>query len=331
MNRKGLFTKIILLLFLFFTFYIGNLVFFPQQLPSNEYRITVNKNQSLSKLAVLLEDQKVIKSSKVFLYLLELLRKDKKINAGVYILKHPISLWGIVFRLSNGQPDQISITILEGWTFLQLKQYIDTLEDIQHITTNQTETDIKNTLKINLPNLEGVFLPDTYFIAPNQTDLEIYQQAYKLMQLKIESLYSNRSPIAHVNSPYQLLILASLVQKETNNVTDMYLISTVFNNRLRVGMKLQDDPAVFYGLRGRDKVTRSDFLVDTPYNTYLHTGLTPTPICIPGLDALKASANPMDKQNVYYFIGIGGGRTKFSETYKDHMGAVSKYLKKSSK
>ncbi len=330
-TKLKLLSKLFLILFLILTTYVGNLVFFPQKLPNAEYRIIINKNENLSKLGLLLEEQKIIKSNYAFKVILKLLSKDKKVTAGMYILKHPISLWGIVQRITNGKPDQISITILDGLTFPQLKQYIDQLDNIKHLTADLSEKDIKNILKINSPNLEGAFYPDTYYIIPNQTDLEIYHQAYGTMQLKVESLFLHRNQFSNINSPYQLIILASLIQKETANNNDMYLVSTVFNNRLKVGMKLQDDPAVFYGLRDKIKITRHDFQIDTPYNTYLHTGLPPTPICIPSLNALISAANPLDKPNVFYFVAIGGGRTKFSATYAEHMGAVSKYLKNSSK
>ncbi|MBY0379451.1 MAG: endolytic transglycosylase MltG, partial [Burkholderiales bacterium] len=269
------------------------------------------------------------KSKQGFLILLRLLQYDKSVNAGLYIIKHPMSLWAIIKRVTHGKPDQISITILDGWTFKQLKAYIDNLEDIKHLTATQNELYIKNILKIPYSNLEGVFYPDTYYVIPGQSDLEIYQHAYKMTQLKIESLFMNRNQSTSINTPYQLLILASLIQKETAKPDDMFLVSTVFHNRLRVKMKLQDDPAVFYGLRNQDKVTRKDFQINTPYNTYINEGLPPTPICIPSLDALVAASKPLDKKDVYYFLAIGNGKTQFSKNYEEHKSAINKYFKKS--
>jgi len=122
--------------------------------------------------------------------------------------------------------------------------------------------------------------------------------------------------------------MASLIQKETSDKMDMYQVSTVFNNRLRVNMRLQDDPAVFYGLNNKEKIIRSDFKTDTPYNTYLHNGLPPTPICTPSQNALNAAANPGDDYKLLYFVAIGNGKTKFSYTYDEHSQAVTQYLKK---
>jgi UPF0755 protein len=150
------------------------------------------------------------------------------------------------------------------------------------------------------------------------------------MQGKLSKLYLSKSATAKYTSPYQLLIMASLIYKETARVEDMYLVSTVFNNRLHRGMKLQDDPSVFYGLRYRKdgKVTRSDFQIDTPYNTYLRLGLPPTPICTPSDMALKAASQPLDRPELTYFVAIGKGKTQFSATYDQHIVAVNKYLKK---
>jgi UPF0755 protein len=325
--RIKLLYKLSLISILLFFVYVGNLIFFPHQLPSKTYNIIINKNQSIQRVASDLYIEQVITHKSAFLWLLKLLKKDRRVTAGLYMLQSPISLWGLVKRITSGNPDQISITIMDGWTFEALKDYIDNIEEIKHITKNQSESEIKSLLKINYKNLEGLFYPDTYYIAPNQTDLEIYQQSYNKMQQVAESIFLNKNEYSVVKSPYELLILASLITKETNRTDDMYLVSTVFNNRLRIKMKLQDDPAVFYGLRYKTKITRSDFKIDNPYNTYLNEGLTPTPICIPSLNAIQSSAKPLNKTNIYYFVAIGNGRTKFSENYQDHKKAVSQYLK----
>lgn len=319
--------KFILIIALLFFIYVGNIIFFPHQLISKTYTIVINKNQNIHSVANELYINHVISNKYLFLGLLKFLKKDRKVTAGLYNLKSPISLWGLIKRITSGNPDQISITIIDGWTFKDLKQYIDSLQEIKHITINQSENDIKTLLKINYKNLEGLFYPDTYFIAPNQTDLEIYQQAYNKMQQIIESNFKSKNQYSTVKTPYELLTLASLIIKETGKVDDMYLVSTVFNNRLRIGMKLQNDPAVFYGLKYKTKVIRQDFKINTPYNTYLNKGLPPTPICIPSLNAIKSASQPLNKSNIYYFIAIGNGKTKFSENYQEHKNAIDNYLK----
>lgn len=326
-KKSNIFLKLLLVGFLILAIYIGNVVFFPHTIPGGQYQIVVEKNHSISALALKLKQDNVIQNRRIFLGLLRLLGKDKKVTAGLYILKAPISTWGLVDRITNNSPDEISITLLDGWTFTQVRSYIDSLDNIQHLSLTMTESQLKSTLKINYPNLEGAFFPSTYFIAPNQSDLRIYQQAYQTMHNKLNILYANRESNTVYSSPYQLLIMASLIEKETNDLRDIYSVSAVFNNRLRVGMKLQDDPAVFYGLKDQIRVTRSDFQIDTPYNTYLHSGLPPTPICIPSFNALMAAAKPAAESGLLYFVAIGKGKTKFSTNYTQHKTAVTKYVK----
>jgi len=326
-NKPRFLYKSALVIFFITVVWLGNIVFLPQQLSNGEYRLIISKDERIADVAKKLATDNVIKSRPVFLLLLKSLGYDKKVNAGMYILKQSISLWSLVSRITHGKPDQISITILEGWTFTTLKQYIDGLDDLKHLTSSLSESGLRATLKIPYANLEGVFYPDTYFIVPGQADLELYQHAYRRMQIQVESLYLSKESGAMIKSPYELLILASLIQKETGKVDDMALVSTVFNNRLRVGMKLQNDPAVFYGLRQKTKIVRKDFLINTPYNTYLHAGLPPTPICIPSLAALNAAAKPTGNANIFYFVAIGNGQTKFTDSYKEHKKVIHKYLK----
>lgn len=329
-KKTNIFIKLILLIFVVGAIYIGNVVFFPASLPTENYRLIIDRQVNLKTFAADLEGKGIIKNARVFLFLLRIKREDKRVTAGLYILKKPMSIWKLIARITNGHPDQLSVTFIDGWVTSQLRAYVNSLNDIRHITLQMSDDELRTALMIDAPSLEGIFYPSTYFVAPNQTDLEIYQQAYHTLQDKLATLYANRTPQAYYTSPYQLLIMASLIHKETARVGDMYLVSTVFNNRLRKGMKLQDDPSVFYGLRGiKDgKIVRSDFQINTPYNTYLRFGLPPTPICTPSDASLRAASQPLDRPELMYFVAIGGGRTQFSDTYNQHMGAVNKYLKK---
>ncbi|MDQ5920985.1 MAG: hypothetical protein QG673_1041 [Pseudomonadota bacterium] len=327
-HRIKFLAKLILLAFIFGAAFVGYVVFYPYHIPNNSYQLIVNKDEGIPAIAEDLAKHDIIQSKFMFRELLRLLGKDKKVTAGLYFLKNSASIWALVHRITNGKPDQISVTIIDGWSFTQLQSYINSLQNIQHITSKYSQDEIKVALKISYANLEGAFYPSTYFVAPNQTDLEIYQQAYRLMQNKLVNYYTTRSTSTSYTNPYQLLTMASLIQKETSNNQDMVLVSTVFNNRLRKGMKLQDDPSVFYGLRHLPSVTRKDFQIDTPYNTYLRYGLPPTPICIPSNAALLAASQPLDKPELLFFVAIGAGKTKFSNTYSEHKSAINKYLKK---
>lgn len=327
-KKTNLFYKVILVSFIIFAAYFGNVVFFPHQIPKNSYQLIVDKNESITSIASDLEKNNIIVNGWVFRQLLRIQHKDRKVVAGMYFLKDSMSTWGIAARITNGKPDQISVTFIDGWSLNQVRDYVNSLANVQHITNKLSDEELKNMLKIDWPNLEGAFYPSTYFIAPNQTDLEIYQQANKLMKAKLTNLYLTRATNTTYTSPYQLLIMASLIQKETGDRNDMKLVSTVFNNRIKKGMKLQDDPAVFYGLKNQVKVTRKDFQIDTPYNTYLRFGLPPTPICIPSQNALLAASQPLNKPDLLFFVAIGSGKTKFSTSYGEHQSAVNQYLKK---
>ena len=320
--------KGLLVLVLVLVGYWGYAVFFPHSLPSKPYQLVIDRQESLRSVAFKISEAGLIERPHLFILLARLMHKDKKITAGLYILKEPLSLFALVLRISNGKPDEISITLLDGWTFKQIRNYVNQLANVNHLTLNMNDLQIRNSLKINYPNMEGVLYASTYFIAPQQSDLEIFQNAYKLMQLKLAQIWLTRNANTNYSNPYALLTMASLIQKETNDAADMYQVATVFNNRIRNGMRLQDDPAVFYGLGNKERITREDFQIDTAYNTYLRQGLPPTPICTPSLHALNAAAGPSNDYSLLYFIAIGGGKSKFSATFQEHIQAVNKYLKK---
>lgn len=320
--------KGLLLIIMVFALVWGYLVLFPRDMPNGSYRVVVSKGDSLGKVARKLDNADIIPSAKLMIAMARVMGKDRKIVAGMYILNKPMSVFDIIERLSSGKPDEISFTILEGWNFTQLRSALASESQITHYTESMSDAQIRETLKITSPRMEGLLYPDTYFVAPQQSDLEIIQMANKKMQTKLAQIWQARSESNVVyKNPYELLTMASLIQKETSESQDMIMVSTVFNNRLRVNMRLQDDPAVFYGLGNKATITRADFAIDTPYNTYLRNGLPPTPICIPSLNALNAAANPTSDRKILYFVAIGNGKTKFSQTYSEHTQAVNKYLK----
>lgn len=326
MKKLNIILNLLVIAFIIGSIYLGDKIFFPQTIPNKNYQLIIEKDQTIRALATKLYADRIISDDLIFRTTLRLLHKDKKVTAGLYVLTGSMSMWHLIMRITNGRPDEISISILSGWNINQLRNYIDSLDNIKHLTLGMSNLELQNSLKLSMPGLEGLFYPTTYFIAPGQTDLEIYQQAYKLMQAKLTALFNKRTTNTMYNSPYQLLTMASLIEKETGRTQDMFLISTVFNNRLRHNMKLQDDPAVFYGLGNKKVVKRIDFRIDTPYNTYLHYGLPPTPICIPSENALLAASAPLNDPKLLYFIAIGNGNTRFSSTYQQHLRLIKQHL-----
>jgi UPF0755 protein len=321
-NPSLLITKCCLCMLFAAICYVGDLLFIPAALP-NSYQLTVKKHANMHDVAQQLVKDKIITNPYFMVAVSVILAKDTKLTTGVYMLKESMSLFDIILRITNGHPDIISITILENWSFSELRKYIDSLPTIKHITMNMTEQELLAVLKIPFVSLEGTMYPDTYFIMPQQSDLEIYRMAYQLMQRQLTQAWLHKNTFANnYKNPYELLIMASLIQKETANPQDMYLISTVFNNRLRLNIRLQNDPAVFYGLQYKAVITRADFKLPSKYNTYLNKGLPPTPIAIPSQHALDAAASPGADLKLMYFVATNNGRTQFSYTFDEHIQKV---------
>ena len=232
-------------------------------------------------------------------------------------------------RLVSGQVYLHQITAIEGWRF------VDLLEAVRnHPAVTVTPLDpIEIMAALGAPgvNPEGQFAPDTYRFARGTTDLAILEQAYTAMQAQLATVWSGRSPTAAVDTPYEALILASIIEKETALASERRQISGVFSRRLKRGMRLQTDPTVIYGL-GSDfdgNLKRTDLNRDTPYNTYTRAGLPPTPIALPGLESLRAAVDP-DEGSALYFVATGSadGSHSFSATLEDHNRAVADYLRR---
>jgi UPF0755 protein len=252
--------------------------------------------------------------------------QGKKLKAGVYDFAPGSSLATILFKMGRGDSIKLSVTLVEGWTFKQFKSAIDSQPDLRKETKGLSAKHILAKLDAKEAHPEGLFFPDTYVYEPGDSDLMIYQKAYKSMRTRLNDAWLARSSDSPVKTPYDLLKLASIVEKETGHPNDRGLVSAVFNNRLKLGMKLQTDPTIIYGLGDLfdGNIRKKDLLKDGPYNTYTRYGLPPTPIAMPGKDALIAAANPSNSKALY-FVAKGDGRSAFSESLVAHNEAVKKY------
>ncbi len=336
-KKQNLVISLILLILLGVSvlYYLFDALFIEYKVNNN--LVVINQGESVSHMVYEGGLAPIIHHRRLFYYLVRILNIDKHIVPGIYALQSEENMFDLLLKLRRGHPTFISFTILSGTNFSQLKKNIDNLAYIIHTTKDKSEQEIAKMIHAPYDKLEGLMYPDTYYISPNQTDLEIYLSSYKKMQeqlytiLKQRNLYylvdSNLSAtksakLFNANLPYnnlyQVLIMASLIEKETSNANDMQKVATVFINRLKHNMSLQNDPAVFYGLRHKKTITRSDFKIDTPYNTYIHHGLPPTPICIPSMAAVIASITPINDPNVLFFVADSKGNTIFSKTYEQH-------------
>ena len=258
--------------------------------------------------------------------LVRLTGKSGKLKAGSYELKPGTTPLRLITQLVRGEFAQESLTVIEGWTFRQMRQAVAAQTALKHDTANLTDAELmaKITADYTLP--EGLFAPDTYLFAKGSSDLQVYKQAHALLLKRLNAAWENRDMTLPYKTPYEALIMASIVEKETGRKAERTNIAGVFINRLRIGMLLQTDPTVIYGMGDQYKgsIRRRDLTTDTPYNTYTRPGLPPTPISLPGDESLHAAMNPA-KTDALYFVAKGDGSSHFSSNLSEHNQAVNKY------
>ena len=263
------------------------------------------------------------------LYLRLLARKRgeaSRIKAGEFKLPAGITPPRLLDLFVSGEVTQYAITIIEGWSFKQLILGISTHSALEHTLAGVPPEEIMERLGHGGVHPEGRFLPDTYNFPKGTTDASFLKRAYRALERRLTTEWESRAPDLPLETPYEALILASIVEKETGRVEERARIAGVFTRRLKKGMKLQTDPTVIYGMGDRydGNIRRRDLREETPYNTYVHKGLTPTPIAMPGADALHAALHPAEGKSLY-FVANGDGSHQFSATLKEHNNDVRKY------
>ena len=262
----------------------------------------------------------------VLVVLSRLLKVDASIKAGSYEVAKGESLLDLLRKLTRGDVTLSEIAFIEGWTFRQMRQRLDAHPDLKHDSRNMADAEIMREIGADGVLPEGWFFPDTYLFAKKSRDVDILARAYRAMQRHLAGEWEGRTPGLSFASPYQALILASIVEKETGREEDRPMVAAVFINRLKRGMLLQTDPTVIYGLGERfdGNLRKRDLLADTPYNTYTRAGLPPTPIAMPGLASLKAVLQPAQSPALY-FVARGDGSSHFSQTLDEHNNAVNRF------
>ncbi len=256
----------------------------------------------------------------------KILRVEGAIKAGSYEIDRGVSLLELLRKLTRGDVSLTEIAFIEGWTFRQIRERLNTHPDVQHDTRGLSDEEVMRLVGAPGTLPEGWFFPDTYLFSKRSRDVDILARAHRAMQRHLAREWEARAEQLPLASPYQALILASIVEKETGKEQDRPLVAAVFVNRLRQGMRLQTDPTVIYGLGERfdGNLRKSDLLADTPFNTYTRSGLPPTPIAMPGLASLQAVLHPAPSQALY-FVARGDGSSHFSQTLEEHNRAVNRY------
>ena len=254
---------------------------------------------------------------------------DARIRAGEYAVPAGTTPRSLLALLESGAVIQHAVTIVEGWTFRELRAALEAEPYLDHTLAGQDEAAVMVALGEPGMPAEGLFFPDTYLFGKGTTDLEILRLARNRMRRELDAAWAARAADLPIHSAYEALILASIVEKETALASERPRIAGVFTERLRIGMRLQTDPTVIYGL-GTDfdgNLRRADLERDGPYNTYTRAGLPPTPIALPGAEALRAAVNPDERGELYFVAtGLADGSHEFSRTLKEHQAAVSRYL-----
>lgn len=252
--------------------------------------------------------------------------QDRQIRAGNYEIPAGTSAYQLLQKLVRGEESLRAITFVEGWTFRQMRAAMAREEFLKHDTAFMTEDALMAALGKPGVAAEGRFFPDTYTYAKGSSELAVLRRAVHAMDRRLAEIWAQRLPDVPLNTPEEALVLASIVEKETGRDSDRGQIAGVFTNRLRLGMLLQTDPTVIYGMGEKfdGNLRRRDLQTDTPWNTYTRAGLPPTPIAMPGKSALMAAVRP-ERTPAVYFVARGDGTSHFSATLDEHNRAVNRY------
>jgi len=310
------------LAFVGWMFYFANS---PVALKTSPVDFTILPGSTLRSASRQIEEAGIDMRAWQFTLLGRSLGKAAEIKAGSYEIAQGTTPLKLLEKLTRGDVTQAEIILLEGWTFRQMRAALDVHPNIRHDTAELSESQIMVKLGLEGP-AEGRFFPDTYLFSKGTADADILKRAYRQMEKVFLSEWESRESGLPYKSPYEALIMASIVEKETGQSPDRAQIASVFINRLQKGMLLQTDPTVIYGLGAKfdGNLRKRDLLADGPYNSYTRPGLPPSPIAMPGRASIQAALHPA-KGDMLYFVARGDGSSQFSRTLEEHNRAVAKY------
>ncbi|HSM29669.1 MAG TPA: endolytic transglycosylase MltG [Woeseiaceae bacterium] len=302
----------------------------PVNVPADGARFEIAPGTPFARVSQRLAEEGIVAYPKLLRLYARVSGKANAVHAGEYLIEPGTTTAGLLEQFTRGDVLLYSFTIIEGWNQWDLLRALHAHPEIDAQMSAEDWPALLEELGADTRHPEGLFLPETYHFPRNTSDRTLLRQAYTLMQTVLSEEWPKRDPDAPVSTPYEALILASIVEKETARPDERHRIAGVFARRLEKRMRLQTDPTVIYGI-GPDfngNLTRRDLGTDTPYNTYTRGGLPPTPIAMPGRDAIRAALHPAAGRELYFVAtGLGDGSHKFSETKAEHDEAVAEYLK----
>ena len=300
----------------------------PLRLAQVPLAFDLKPGSSLTGITLQMKHAGVMDEGVRFRILATVMGKAGKIKAGFYILNESVTPLQLLKKLTSGDVTSRQIMFIEGWTFSQMRVALDAYPWIRHETPAMNERAVLQAVGAPSKHAEGWFFPATYYINAGSSDVSILRRAYATMQMHLQQEWAKRDPDLPYQTPKDALIMASIIEKETALGSERPLIAAVFINRLRLGMRLQTDPTVIYGL-GQNydgNIHKRDLQTDTPYNTYTRAGLPPTPIAMPGLESIHAALHPAVSDDLY-FVAKGDGSHYFSNNLTAHNRAVARYQK----
>ncbi|HLU19762.1 MAG TPA: endolytic transglycosylase MltG [Pusillimonas sp.] len=297
--------------------------------PMNADRVDylVEPGSSLHSVARAMNEAGIQIDNRAFVALARFSKLDRQIKAGAYEAKKGDTAWQLLERMAQGDMTLTRLTLVEGWTYRQIRDALRADSNVRQTLDGVSDEELLQRLGAEQSHPEGLFYPDTYVFTPGTSDYDILRRAYHAQMQQLEKLWADREADLPLSSPYEALILASIVEKETGHSADRARVAGVFINRLRIRMPLQTDPTVIYGMGDAytGRIRKRDLQTDTPWNTYTRGGLPPTPIASSGLASLHAVLHP-EKHKYLYFVSRGDGTSEFSETLVAHNRAVAKYI-----
>lgn len=298
----------------------------PLQIEPLPKTLNVVPGTNLRSLSAMLEREGVVGNAQVFWLLGRILGKAGTLKVGVYTLDRPLTPLELYAMIQRGEVSQAMVQFIEGWNWREVRAALAAQPMLKNESASMSDTEILQAIGAGEDHIEGLLFPDTYFYAPQTSDLSVLRRAYRRQHEKLMAAWEARAPGLPYRTPYEALIMASIVEKETGVAFERPRIAGVFLNRLRLGMRLQTDPTVIYGLGERfdGNLRKVDLQHDTPYNTYTRAGLPPTPIAMPSEAAIQAALNPA-KTDALYFVARGDGTHVFSSTLDAHNRAVNRY------